>query len=177
MIPLPGLAGRPVEARDRARFLAAYGHLFEHSPWVVERAWTLRPFADARALHEAFVGVVDNASPDERVALVCAHPELADKAAMAEGLTEASAREQASAGLDRLTPEEYAEFHALNRAYREKFGFPFIICVRLHDKAGVLAAMRERLLGDAGSEMAQALVQIGLIVRLRLAEVPVEAQP
>ena len=170
---LPNLAGRPVEARDRDRFLATYGHLFEHSPWVVERAWNLRPFADAAVLLAAFLAVVEAATPAERLALVQAHPELADKAAIAEGLTEASASEQASAGLDRLTPAEFAEFQALNRAYRDRFGFPFIVCVRLHDKAGILSEMRRRLERDRETELAEAIIQVGLIVRLRLGEVVV----
>ena len=171
MADLPDLAGRPVEARDRERFLGAYGHLFEHSPWVVERAWALRPFPDAEALHAAFLRVLENATPAERLSLVLAHPELADKVAIAEGLTADSAREQASAGLDKLSEAEYADFHALNRAYRAKFGFPFIVCVRLHDKAGILSEMRRRLERDPDTELAEALTQVGLIVRLRLAEV------
>ncbi len=91
MSGLPDLSGRRVEQGGRDRFLATYGHLFEHSPWVVERAWASRPFADAAALHAAFLDVLDRADPAERLALVRAHPELADKAAIAEGLTEASA--------------------------------------------------------------------------------------
>lgn len=170
MIPLPNLTGKPVEQGEKFAFLALYGHLFEHSPWVVERAWEKRPFADAADLVRAFEAVLGEAQPVERVALARAHPELADKVAMADGLTRDSAREQASAGLDRLSPEAYAEFQALNRAYRERFGFPFIICVRLHDRAGILAAMRRRLQGAVADELDQAMAQIVLIVRLRLAE-------
>lgn len=170
MITPPDLTGRLVVQADRAGFLATYGHLFEHSPWVVERAWALRPFVDAAALMRAFERVLDEAPPVERAKLAGAHPELADKVAMAKGLTTESAREQASAGLDRLTQAEYDEFHSLNRAYRERFGFPFIICVRLHDRAGILAAMRRRLEGSPAAELALAMAQVILIVRLRLAE-------
>jgi len=177
MIGLPEIAGRPVESTDRRRFLSLYNHLFEHSPWVIERAWQLGPFADAAALHAAFVKVIADADAAEQIALARAHPQLADKAAIAAGLTDSSAAEQSSAGLTRLTPEEFHAFHALNRAYLERFGFPFIICVRLHDKAGILAEMRKRLVRAPDQELAEALHQIGLIGRLRLADVsvPMEA--
>jgi 2-oxo-4-hydroxy-4-carboxy-5-ureidoimidazoline decarboxylase len=137
--------------------------LFEHSPWVEARA-DERPSSGDR--HSDLMAVVLDATPDEQLALIRAHPELAGKAAVA--LTEASAAEQASAGLDRLTQAEFDRFHALNAAYREKFGFPFIICVRLTDKAGILTAMERRLANNRDTEIATALEQIGEIVRLRL---------
>ena len=171
--PSPDLSGRPVAAADARVFVETYGQLFEHSPWVVERAWAKRPFADAEALLASFGEVLDEALPEKRLALVRAHPELADKLAIAKGLTESSAGEQAGAGLDRLSPAEFETFSALNRAYRERFGFPFVICVRLNDKASILAAMRERLGHGQDGELAAALVQIGLIARLRLADIRV----
>jgi 2-oxo-4-hydroxy-4-carboxy-5-ureidoimidazoline decarboxylase len=137
--------------------------LFEHSPWVEQRA-EARPSSGDR--HADLMAVVREATPEEQLALIRAHPELAGKAAVA--LTEASAAEQASAELDRLTQAEFDRFHALNAAYREKFGFPFIICVRLTDKAGILAAMERRLMNDRDTEIATALDEIGKIVRLRL---------
>jgi len=137
--------------------------LFEHSPWVEERADARSSSGDR---HADLMAVVRDASPEEQLALIRAHPELAGKAAV--DLTEASASEQAGAGLDRLTQPEFDRFHALNAAYREKFGFPFIICVRLTDKAGILAAMERRLANDRDTEIATALEQIGEIVRLRL---------
>lgn len=139
--------------------------LFEHSPWVEERA-DARPSSGDR--HSDLMAVVRDATRDEQLALIRAHPELAGKAAIDGTLTEASAAEQASAGLDRLTREEFDRFHALNAAYREKFGFPFIICVRLTDKAGILAAMERRLGNDRDTEIATAIDEIGEIVRLRL---------
>ena len=169
------LTGRPVAQADHAGFLAAYGHLYEHSPWVAERAWAYRPFADAKALHAALLRVLAEASEDERLDLARAHPELADKVAMAEGLTDASAAEQASAGLDRLSSQEYAVFHDLNGAYRARFGFPFIICVKLNDKDSILAAMRRRLDHGVAQELEEAMTQIGLIARLRLADIAVPA--
>lgn len=139
--------------------------LFEHSPWIEERADALPSSGDR---HADLMAVVYAATPEEQLALIRAHPELAGKAAIDKTLTEASAAEQASAGLDRLTEAEFAQFHALNAAYRERFGFPFIICVRLTDKAGILAAMEARLANDRDTEIATAIAQIGEIVRLRL---------
>lgn len=139
--------------------------LFEHSPWVEARA-------DAKAStgnrHADLMAVVHEASAEEQLALIRAHPELAGKAAIDRTLTDASAAEQASAGLDRLSEDEFARFHALNAAYRERFAMPFIICVRLTDKAGILAAMEQRLSNDRDTEIATAIAQIGEIVRLRL---------
>lgn len=145
-------------------FVDRYGFLFEHSPWVAERASRLAG-AD---LHARLMQVVADASDDERLGLLRAHPELAGKAAVDRTLTSASAAEQASAGLDRLTPQEFDEFHVLNAAYSARFGFPFIICVRQTDKAGILAAMQGRLGNDPVVERAIALGQVGKIVRLRL---------
>lgn len=139
--------------------------LFEHSPWVEARA-DAAPSSGNR--HADLMAVVHAATPVEQLALIRAHPELAGKAAIDRTLTVASSAEQASAGLDRLSEAEFARFHELNAAYRERFGFPFIICVRLTDKAGILAAMAQRLGNDRATEIATALAQIGEIVRLRL---------
>lgn len=151
-----------------ADFIARFGFLFEHSPWVVERAAARRPFAD---LHAGLMQVVADATDSERLALIRAHPELAGKAAIDGTLTAESTAEQASAGLDRLTSAEYDRFHMLNAAYRERFDFPFIICVRLTNKAGILAAMESRLANDRETELATAIAQVGEIVRLRLEDV------
>lgn len=141
--------------------------LFEHSPWVEARADAAPSSGDR---HADLMAVVGAATPAEQMALIRAHPELAGKAALDRSLTAASAAEQASAGLDRLSAEEFARFHELNAAYAERFGFPFIICVRLTNKAGILAAMARRLGNDRETEIAEALAQIGEIVRLRLAD-------
>lgn len=154
---------------SRAKFVARYKTLFEHSPWVVERAAERQPFDD---LHAGLMQVVEDASDEERLALIRAHPELAGKAAIAGDLTEESKAEQASAGLDRLTPEEFAEFHKLNSRYTEHFGFPFIICVRWTNKEGILREMRRRLGNDRAGEIDTAMAEIGRIVALRLEDMP-----
>lgn len=112
--------------------------------------------------------VVREAGVEAQLGLIRAHPELAGKAAIAKQLTAESTSEQASAGLDKLTPEEFARFHELNAAYGQRFGFPFIIAVRLNDKASILAAMQARLAHDEAAEIAEAIKQIGLISKLRL---------
>jgi 2-oxo-4-hydroxy-4-carboxy-5-ureidoimidazoline decarboxylase len=152
-------------SEDRGTFIARYGALFEHSPWVVARAAERLPFS---SLHGGLMQVVQDATPEEQLALIRAHPELAGKAAVDGTLTHASAAEQASAGLDQLTQEEFDRFHALNAAYADKFDFPFIICVRLTNKGGILEAMQRRLDNDRETEIGTALEQIGEIVRLRL---------
>lgn len=154
-------------ALSNEAFVARYGALFEHSPWVVERAAGLRPLGD---VHAGLMAVVHAASVDDKLALIRAHPELAGKAAIDCSLTDASTAEQASAGLDRLSEAEFTRFHALNAAYAERFDFPFIICVRLTDKAGILAAMEQRLGAGREAEIATAIAEIGEIVRLRMAD-------
>jgi len=162
------LALADVNAMDAAGFTKALGFVFELSPWVVTRAHAAGPFASREALHGAMMTVLEAAPETDRLALIRAHPELAGKAAIAKTLTEDSLSEQASAGLDRLTPDEFAHFHELNAAYGAKFGFPFIICVRLNDKASILSAMTRRLARDPQIEIDEAIAQIGLISRLRL---------
>jgi 2-oxo-4-hydroxy-4-carboxy-5-ureidoimidazoline decarboxylase len=143
--------------------------LFEHSPWVEARADAAPSSGDR---HADLMAVVYAASVEEQLALIRAHPELAGKAAIDGSLTQASAAEQASAGLDRLTPQEFAQLHALNQAYRATHGMPFIICVRLTDKAGILAAMAARTAHDTPTEIVTALAEIGKIVKLRLEDKP-----
>ena len=141
--------------------------LFEHSPWVEARADAAASSGDR---HADLMAVVHGASRAEQLALIRAHPELAGKAAVDGTLTDASAAEQASAGLDRLSPQEFARCHALNAAYRAAHAMPFIICVRLTNKAGILAAMEQRIAHDTDTEIATALAEIGKIVQLRLGD-------
>lgn len=153
---------------ERAGFVEALGGIFEHSPWVAERAWEARPFASASELHRAMRDVVRRASREERLALLRAHPDLAGKAARAGAMTAFSTEEQGSAGLNRLTDEEYARFDRLNRAYHEKFGFPFIVCVRNHTKASILEAFERRLGNSTDAEIEAALGEVSEITRCRL---------
>ena len=153
---------------DPAGFLSALGGVYEHSPWVAERSLENRPFADRDDLVRTMSRVVDEASDDEKTALILAHPDLAGKLARAGALTAESTREQAGLGLDRLSDEEFEEFSRFNADYREKFGFPFIICARLTTKTGVIEAFRQRLENDVDSEKREALRQIHHIARLRI---------
>ena len=152
---------------DREAFVATYGPLFEHSPWVAEDAYANGPYADRAALYEGLVEAMHAAPRERQVALVRAHPELAGKVATAD-----SEREQSSAGLDRLSREEYERLTTANAAYREKFGFPFVICVRDHDKASILAAAQERVRNDPDAELRTALAEIARIAHHRLEALP-----
>ncbi len=143
-----------------------YGQVFEHSAWVARRAWARRPFANEAALHAAMMLAVKQAGLAMQRALIAAHPELG----AAVALTPASEAEQKGAGLRHLDEAEFARFQALNAAYREKFGLPFVICVAHYDKAGILAAFERRLANDPAAEHAAALHEIGEITWLRLAE-------
>lgn len=164
----PPLTLARLNSMNQTGFTTALGFAFELSPWVVERAWDERPFASVEAMHDAMMDVLRAASVEDKLALIRAHPELAGKAAIAKQLTAESTAEQASAGLDKLTPEEFARFHQLNAAYNARFGFPFIIAVRLNDKAAILRAMEARAAHDEPAEIAEAITQIGLISKLRL---------
>jgi len=152
-------------------FAQSLDFLYEHSPWVVEAAAAHRPFADGEALLAGLQHVVMGAGDEKQRDLLNAHPDLAGKAAIRGDLTDCSTREQASAGLDQLSPEEHERFTHFNTAYRERFGFPFIICVRDHDKTSILSEMERRLGGTAEAELAAALDEVRKIVRYRWKEV------
>lgn len=154
----------------RGAFVAALGAIFEHSPWVAEAAVARRPFATVADLHAAMMQAVLDSPTDRQIALLQAHPDLAGKAARAGAVAAASAAEQAGLGLDRLSDAEYATFQRLNAAYRDKFGFPFIVCVRRQTRDAVLAGYERRLGNDRQAEIGRALEEIGHITRLRLAE-------
>jgi len=172
--PAPRAPARPSEM-DRETFLARFGGVYEHSPWVAEGAFALElgPAHDrAAGLANALARVFRAAPEAARLAVLRAHPDLAGRLAQARRLTAESTAEQAAAGLDALTDAERAEFERLNAAYTARFGFPFIIAVRDHDRAGILAAFRRRLEQDAGSEVAEACRQVERIAALRLADLP-----
>ena len=162
------LAIAAVNALSQVDFVARFGDVAEHSPWVAEVAAGLRPFASREAMIEAFADVVGRASHDARLALIRAHPDLAGKAARAGAVAEDSRREQAGVGLDGLTEAEYARFTELNDAYRARFGFPFIFAVKGATKTMILDAFEARLPNDAETEFETALAQIHRIFRFRL---------
>ncbi len=153
-----------VNALDRPAFVAALGWVFEHSPWVAEAAWSSAPFASLADLHAAMVAAVAAAPPARQTDLIRAHPDLGARAT----LTAASTTEQSGAGLDRLTPDEFARLHQLNSAYREKFAFPFIYAVKGSTKHEILAALALRLSATAEAEHALALTGIYRIAQFRL---------
>jgi OHCU decarboxylase len=166
----PATAARPSEM-DRDTFVDTFGGIFEHSPWIAERAHALElgPTHDtARGVHSALARIFRTASEEERLGVLIAHPDLAGKLAAAKRLTAESTSEQASAGLDALTDAERSAFTDLNTAYTAKFGFPFIIAVRDHDKAGILAAFQRRIDSDRETEFAEACRQVERIAELRL---------
>ena len=152
----------------RADFVQRFGGLFEHSPWVAEVAWGDRPFDGREGLFDALVAAMYAAPRERRLALIRAHPDLAGRAAIEGSLTASSRREQASAGLDRLTPDEYAAFTTTNTAYRERFGFPFVVCAREHTKESILRVASERLGNSEDEEVRVALGEIAKIAWLRL---------
>ncbi len=154
---------------DRQAFVARFGGVFEHSPWVAERAWEKRPFASPDALHSEMTRAVAAASRHEQLALVRAHPELAGREAGNGTLTEASSGEQGRLGFTSLSRAEFLQMADLNRRYRDKFGFPCIVALRLHAaRSSVMAEMERRLGNNADTELAAALEQIGHITRGRV---------
>jgi 2-oxo-4-hydroxy-4-carboxy-5-ureidoimidazoline decarboxylase len=158
-----------LNAADRPAFVAAIGDIFEHAPWVAERAWPARPFASVAALHDAMMAAVRAAPRDEQIKLLRGHPELGGKVARAGAMTDDSKAEQGGLGLDRLNDADFARFERANAAYAKKFGFPFIVCVRNHGSAGsIIAAFEARVGNDVETEFAAALAEIGQITRLRL---------
>jgi OHCU decarboxylase len=149
--------------------LADIRGVFEHSPWVAERAWQRGPFRSAGELHAAMMATVREATRAEQLALIRAHPELAGAEAAAGRMTQESTGEQRRLGFMSLSREEFVRMQELNRAYREKFGFPCIVALRLHaTRESVMAEMARRLANEAETEITAALEQIGHIARGRL---------
>ena len=157
-----------LNAMDEPAFARALGGIFEHSPWVAERAFAEQPFVSVDALHAAMAAAVDRASEGEKLALLRAHPELAGKAAVRGELTADSSKEQSGAGLSQCSPEEFARVTELNRRYNAKFGFPFILAVKGHDRASVIREFARRVEHDRSSEFAESLAQVARIARFRL---------
>src|SRR5829696_10097061 len=149
---------------DRDDFVAHFGGVFEESPWIAREAWESRPFGSVDALHAAMVWVVEHSPRAARLELIRAHPDLAGRAAIA-ALTPESTREQAAAGLDRLTPAQYERITTLTAAYRERFGFPFVVCAREHTADSIIATAAARLEARPDEEEQTALSEIAKIAR------------
>jgi len=163
-IAIPGLPG----TFDRQAFIARFGPVFEHSPWVAEQAWAARPFSGLRPLHQAMVEVVRTSAPTIQLALLRQHPELWGSAARDRPMTADSVTEQGRAGLLALSSADAARIDALNTAHQQKFGFPFIIAVMQNCREMIFAEFERRLALDAGSEFAACLEQVYVITGLRI---------
>ena len=161
-LSLSELNNQPISA-----FVAALGEVFEHAAWVAETAAQGRPYPTVAALHNGMMQAVRAAPADRQMAFIGGHPELGSRVRRTD-ITRDSQAEQGGLGLDRLSTEEFDRFSALNAAYREKFGFPFIVCVRRHTRDSILRQFEKRLAHDITAERDAALDEIGLITRLRL---------
>jgi 2-oxo-4-hydroxy-4-carboxy-5-ureidoimidazoline decarboxylase len=157
-----------INAMDRTAFVAQFGGIFENSPWVADKAWDLKPFATLDAMHGAMVDVARTAPAPVQLALLQSHPNLAGKEAQAGAMTASSVAEQAGAGLGALQPAEMSDITELNAAYQKKFGFPFIIAVRMYTKEGIFFEFRRRLHNDTAIEFGNDLQYVYVITRLRL---------
>ena len=163
-----------LNGRSEEGFVSVCGALFEHSPWIAARTWQRRPFHSVEELHRQLISTLAGASENEKLALINAHPDLVGRLAREGRLTGESAREQAAAGLDAVTPAEVELFEQYNTTYRRKFGFPFIICARENRKEAILKAFPKRLTHSREAEVAAALEEIGRIARLRLLDAGAE---
>jgi 2-oxo-4-hydroxy-4-carboxy-5-ureidoimidazoline decarboxylase len=159
-----------LNACDRDSFVAVLGGVFENAPWLAERAFAARPFATVADLDAAMMQAMASAAEAEQIGLIRGHPELGSRVARAGAMTEQSRLEQGSLGLDRLSEDEFARFERLNAAYRQRFEFPFVICVRRHTRDSLLDNFELRLTNSPDAERATALREIGHIARLRLVE-------
>lgn len=157
-----------LNAMPEAEFIKVLGGIYEHSPWFAESAAKKRPFANTAELAAALRGAVDVSGQEAQLTLVRAHPELAGKAAVRGELTEESTREQAGAGLDQCTPEEFQRLQNLNAAYNRKFGFPFILAVRGYDRHGIIDAFARRVENEPAVELQTCINQIHRIAQFRL---------
>ena len=162
---------QPPSSLDRDGFVALYGRVYEHSPWIAETLWSagLRPEHDTvEGLHRDLAAIVDAAPRDRQLALLSAHPDLAGRLAVRGALTAESTAEQASAGLDKCTPEEFQRFTALNAAYKRRFPFPFIMAVKGRSRSEILAAFERRIRNTEAVEFRTALSEVHKIALLRL---------
>ncbi|HET8840188.1 MAG TPA: 2-oxo-4-hydroxy-4-carboxy-5-ureidoimidazoline decarboxylase [Ktedonobacteraceae bacterium] len=157
-----------INSLKKDAFVRELGGLFEGPPWIVSRAWSSRPFTRLDQLHQVLCSIMNQASTGQQVALLCAHPDLVGRAAQEGTLSPSSSNEQAAAGLDKLSAEEIELFQRLNRAYRTRFGFPFVICARENKKDSILSGFATRLSHSYAQEITLALAEVAKICSLRL---------
>jgi len=170
---MPSKTLSDLNACSRDDFVAALGNVFEYSPWIAEQAALARPFDGVRQLFDAMRGFVKQTPSEQQLALIRAHPDLANRTQRAAGLTAESSTEQNSAGLDRLSDAELEAFERANNAYRTRFGFPYIVCARRHTRDSILRDFEHRLPNDAKTEVQNSLNEIFRIAALRVAELVV----
>ncbi len=169
---MPFMKQRPSQI-SQDEFLAVYGGIYEHSVWIAEAAWATKNSGNldtVQGLHGAMKTAISDADHDAKMRLICAHPDLAGKLAVNGELTEESKSEQAGAGLDRCTQEEFEEFQTLNNTYKTKFGFPFIVAVKGIDRIAILSNFRARINNNIETEFNTALEQIDRIAFFRLSD-------
>jgi 2-oxo-4-hydroxy-4-carboxy-5-ureidoimidazoline decarboxylase len=153
---------------SKSEFINAFSSIFEHSPWVADQAYSLKPFQSIEDLHQKMVDIVRGSGHDPQLKLICAHPELAGKAAVRKDLTHHSLNEQSGAGLDQCSSEEFELLQALNAKYLEKFGFPFILAVKGHNRQSIIQNFSNRLNNEIAVEFQECLEQIYRIAQFRL---------
>lgn len=161
---MTGLSMGKINQMEKEEFVHTVGWVFEHSPWVAEKAWESRPFPSREELLQTMITIVQNSEESLKLALLRKHPDLGTRLQMSE----ISQKEQAGAGLDRLSKEEFTEFVSLNKSYVKKFGFPFIMAVKGQTKESILAAMKQRVQSAYEDEYVIALLEVYKIARFRL---------
>jgi len=162
---------KQINSLSRDDFVCVIGPVFEDSPWVADSTWSKHPFKSVDLLHSALCKTVQGAAEAKKVDLIRAHPDLVGRAAQSGTLTSASTSEQASAGLNKLTEEEIAQFQKYNQSYRDKFGFPFVVCARLNKNDAILKGFEARLKNSREEEIKTALAEIEKIAYLRLQDI------
>jgi len=164
----------PTSSMSKEQFVDTFGGVYEHSPWIAAQAWETglnQSHNTLNGLATLLAGIVDAAPSEQQLALINAHPDLAGKAAQAGELTAESSSEQAGAGIDQCSAEEFAQFQQFNQAYRDKFDFPFIMAVKGARRRQILQAFEQRLPNDYQTEFQQALKQIHRIANFRLTDI------
>ena len=158
---------------SRSEFVEIFANIFEKTKWIAEKLYNQKPFDDFKDLCSKMLGIFETASKETQLKILEAHPDLADKVTV-NLLTSNSRSEQSNAGLDQCSEEEFNEFKNLNKSYRQKYGFPFVIAVKGKNKIEILSKFRKRILNSVDEEFSEAIIQIGKIANLRLNEINIK---